>query len=209
MKRSLLPLSLLLLAGAAKADTTLTASILSTVTIGNALVAYQSADGSDQNAAGLGTIAAGVPYTATADISGSLTDYLGYRYTLIGTYGEGDSGLIIGLNSVDALGAVGKSFNDVFGTSESSIVADTKSAYKVFNKTATFFDYLNAAALKSFLTDHKSMLAQGVAGGSLVSFSNGANVGTFSVVPQAVPEPATFAVLGLGALALGRRRRRA
>ena len=200
------------LAGAlvAQADTTLTAALQSSVRIDDAIFAYQSADGSDQGAAALATILPDVPYSGSATVKGSLDDYLGYRYTLVGTYGASNDGIVIGLNPLDADSAVGRSFTQVFGggTSEASLVTYVKSAYKVANGTGSFSDIFNAYNLQSFLTAHKSMLEQGLAGGSLISFSNGAKVGTLVAVPQAVPEPASFAALGIGGVGLLKRRKR-
>ncbi len=48
------------------------------------------------------------------------------------------------------------------------------------------------------------MLEQGVAGGTLISFSKGANVGTL----VAAPVPASFAAVALGAFGLLQRRKR-
>lgn len=186
----------------------ITASLQSSVQVDDGIFAYADEDGSPSGALALDTIEAGKLYSETANVEGDITQYLSYRYTLIGTYGGG-AGIVLGLNPEAAANAIGTEFSTLFpGVNEASLVSSVQSSHRVLNGSGSFADLLNLGTAKNFLENNRSMFAQGLTGGSLVAFSTGQDVGTLVATPTAVPEPASMIALGAGAAALMRRRRR-
>ena len=116
---------------------------------------------------------------------------------------DGHTGVVVGLNSASTPAATRASFESTFGTSESSIVSALQGVYS--GDYSTLLASINT--LNSFANANLDKLPIGLAGGSLLAFSDGVPVGTVNAAP--VPEPATLAALGLGAAALLRRRRKA
>lgn len=194
-------LALIVAAPSARASFDLSFTLTSTSRLENTLVAYHSTTSSDEGAALLGAYDAGT-YAFTETLPGQRSDYAGYRYSLVATYldGTGTTGVVIGLNPDAAQTAQGETFAQVFGssTSESTVV-------RLIQGTAGG-NLWDAYLLRGFFLRHLSLLPLGESGGSLVGFSNGSTIGRVGINP--VPEPASFGLLGLGVLALTRRRQR-
>lgn len=126
------------------------------------------------------------------------------QYGILGSYGE--SGVTVGVDTIVAQTLVGKSWDQVFGVglfSESTIrtALDTDN----FGLQFAFADYL---ATLSFDVNGSSrdLYAELGSDVTLLNFSNASLNGSASV--EAVPEPATILVLGMGAVAAAIRRKR-
>lgn len=204
MKTAFMALALGIAAASFADDATVT--LTTTVNLENSIFAYKNtaAGSSTQDAALLGDIPAGT-YSQTISLSGDLSQFATYRYTLLSTYVnalDGHTGVVIGLNPEATTLALGNSFESVFGTNESTIVDAIKGVYSgnLFTQIASM------STLQSFANSNLSKLPLGLTGGSLVAFSSGTLAGTVTAAP--VPEPASIIALGAGAAALLRRRRR-
>lgn len=195
----------LLVAAAISQAVTLSASVVNTVELHNSIFGYSAPGAAAPTPLLLDAVIAPGLYSTTADVTGDATSYLSYTYTLFSTYVSGGvEGVVVGLNATSAATATagaGLSFTSVFGaaTSESSLVT----AIDMLHSNPT--DFVSGLTLLSFYNANKSKFLVGVTPGTLVGFSNGHNVGTIVAAP--VPEPAPMAALGLGCIALVRRRR--
>lgn len=117
--------------------------------------------------------------------------------------------LVITANA-SALGAIGTDFNNHFtGYDEATLI----NAVHEFTSGLPFGNPIlqdGMDKVNSFEDAFSSELYTPVNFvGEAIEFSNGVNIGSFTVTNQAVPEPATMSIMAVGAVALMRRRKSA
>ena len=122
-------------------------------------------------------------------------------YLVIGVLGQDQQGkhVIASFSAHGATNAVGKSFEDVFGLSESYVYDAIANPFLNYELNSLAFDAHGQYA---------TFDSGSVPAGHLLAFSNGVPAGTVQVHLQSVPEPASFVGVGLSMLALCRRSRK-
>ncbi len=119
-------------------------------------------------------------------------DHSGARNALIGLLDEGDlQGVVVAMNFDSAKGAIGHSFFDVFHSNEADLIQALNNG--------------DASAVTSFFLQNNPAFCDGSVRGQMVGFTDGQPLGIYQL--NAVPEPASMAALGLGAIVLIRRKR--
>lgn len=200
--------SALTITGGSGTGTTVTGAltITSPINLTNDYLLYTGTDntGSIEPAAvALPSASCSTP-NCTAPIYYSYPNFVSSGYaTVLGTYVNSDNtpqGIAIAVNSSTGTSGIGQSFSSVFnGASESTIMSDLETG--------------DTTALLAFLTANQSDFVQYAGSGipvtgTVLSFTNGANIGSFTVTPDvmassAVPEPSSYLLLIAGAGALG------
>ena len=127
-----------------------------------------------------------------------------FRYAIVGTYG--DSGVTIGVNKAVAPSIIGLTWDQVFtdssfskGTVRESFATDNFFGKLSFSQYLTGVEVLTSSGLQSLLAP----IGEDV---ELINFSSASFNGSAGV--QAVPEPTSIAAVGMGLLALLRRKKR-
>ena len=131
-------------------------------------------------------------------------DPANFRYAIAGTYGE--TGVTIGVNKAVAPSIIGLTWEQVFtdtafakATVRESFATDNFFGKLAFSKYLTGVEVQTATGLQSLLAP----IGEDV---ELINFSTATSNGAARL--QAVPEPTTIAAVGMGLLALVRRKKR-
>jgi hypothetical protein len=141
--------------------------------------------------------------TSTVEVS-TIVDPSLFRYALVGTYGE--AGVTLGVNKSVASSIIGLTCEEVFtdmsfskATVRESFASDNFFGKLEFSKYLTGVEIQTSSGLQSLL----ALIGEEV---ELINFSSASFNGSAGL--QAVPEPTTIATVGMGLLALVRRKKR-
>jgi hypothetical protein len=143
-----------------------------------------------------------VGQTTTAEFNTNF-DTNAIRYAVLGSYGI--SGVTLGVDKDAANELVGRGWNDVF-TNPAFSEANVRTAIDTEDVlTQLLFSQYVASIRVSVNGVNRDLFTNLSSDVALVNFSIGSRNGSARITP--VPEPATMAALGVGVLAMVRRRR--
>lgn len=127
-----------------------------------------------------------------------------FSYAIVGTYGE--TGMTIGVNKAVASSVLGLTWEQVFTDTafSKSSVRESFATDNFFGKLS-FSQYLTGVEVQTG-SGLQSLLAPIGEDVELINFSTASSNGTARL--QAVPEPVSIAAVGMGLLALVRRKKR-
>ena len=192
------------MAAASHAQNLFSISVTPTVTDVNKLsgLFFITTPGQSYVATALLGLDAKVGQTTTATIDTSF-DTAGIRYAILGSYGS--SGVTLGVDPDAATVLVGRSWSEVF-TNPSFSEANVRKAIDTEDiLSQLYFTQYMASIRVSVNGANRDLFTNLSSDVALVNFSIGSRNGSARISP--VPEPATMAALGVGVLAMVRRRR--